>query len=124
MKTDNELIEDFYVSMGGKPTLKEDLSFYESDYNMLMDVLEAVHKSKHYKPYFTNELFGVEFIIKSNFCHIYLPDTSQGYDYLNDCYEAPDLFSMVNSRIEGGTIRCVYNTILAYIKWYNTETKI
>lgn len=36
MKTDNELIEQFYVEQGGKPHLPEDISFYESDWNMLM----------------------------------------------------------------------------------------
>ncbi len=38
--TDNELIERFYVSQGGKPNMAEDLWFYESDWNMLMRVID------------------------------------------------------------------------------------
>lgn len=42
MKTDNELIDDFYVEHGGEKTLAADLSFYESDWNLLMDVVEKI----------------------------------------------------------------------------------
>lgn len=36
--TDNELIDDFYASHGGKPTMKEDIWFYESSWDMLIPV--------------------------------------------------------------------------------------
>lgn len=39
-KTDNELIEDFWVSQGGKPHWKPDISFYESSWDWLMPVVE------------------------------------------------------------------------------------
>lgn len=39
-KTDNELIDDFYAEQGGMRALKEDLSFYESDWNMLIPVVQ------------------------------------------------------------------------------------
>jgi hypothetical protein len=45
MKTDNELIEEFYISQGGKPHMKEDLWFYESDWNMLMLVVKHIFDS-------------------------------------------------------------------------------
>jgi hypothetical protein len=41
-KTKNELIEQFYVKHGGKPHLVEDIHFYESDWNMLMSVVEKI----------------------------------------------------------------------------------
>jgi len=41
-ETDCELIEEFYISHGGKPHMKEDLWFYESDWNMLMTVIEKI----------------------------------------------------------------------------------
>ncbi len=44
MKTDNELIEEFWVSQGGKPNMGADLWFYESDWNMLMPVVEKIGK--------------------------------------------------------------------------------
>ena len=40
--TDNELIEAFYISQGGKPNLLADIHFYESDWNMLMLVVEKI----------------------------------------------------------------------------------
>lgn len=42
MKTENELIEDFWISQGGKPHWKPDLSFYESSWDMLMPVVEKI----------------------------------------------------------------------------------
>lgn len=68
-KTDNELIEDFYVSQGGKPSTKADLSFYESDWNMLMPVVEKISKmydpdyedGKYYDVNFAHELFSLYF---------------------------------------------------------------
>lgn len=40
--TDNQLIENFYVSHGGKPTLEADIPFYESDWNMLHPVIDKI----------------------------------------------------------------------------------
>lgn len=37
--TDNEWIEKFWVENGGKSNLKEDLSFYESSWDMLMPIV-------------------------------------------------------------------------------------
>lgn len=45
MKTNCELIEEFYISQGGKPHMKEDISFYESDWNMLMPVTKYIFDS-------------------------------------------------------------------------------
>jgi hypothetical protein len=39
---DSELIEEFWVSQGGKPHLAADIWFYESDWNMLMPVVEKI----------------------------------------------------------------------------------
>lgn len=42
MKTDNELIEKFWIEHGGKPHMAEDISFYESSWDMLMPVVEKI----------------------------------------------------------------------------------
>lgn len=42
VKSDNELIEEFYISQGGKPHVPADLCFYESDWNMIMPVVEKI----------------------------------------------------------------------------------
>ena len=42
MENDNELIEAFWISQGGKAHMKPDLWFYESDWNMLMPVVEKM----------------------------------------------------------------------------------
>ncbi len=41
-KTDNELIEDFYVSQGGKPAIKSDIEFYSSSWDMIMPVVGKI----------------------------------------------------------------------------------
>jgi hypothetical protein len=38
----NELIEKFWIKHGGKPHMKEDLWFYESDWSMLMPILDII----------------------------------------------------------------------------------
>lgn len=42
VKNENELIEAFFVSQGGKPSLPADIDFYSSDWNMLMPVVEKI----------------------------------------------------------------------------------
>lgn len=96
---------------------------YHESWEWLMKVVEKIHLSKQYKPYFTHDIIGVEINIKPNFCHIYLPDTSEGYDYVNSCYEAEPLFSIVNANLSGGTIECVYRSVVEFIKWYNKQNK-
>lgn len=47
MKTDNELIEDFWISKGGNPHDPADLWFYESDWSMLMPVVFKAKATPH-----------------------------------------------------------------------------
>ena len=39
----NKLIEDFFVTHGGRPNMIEDLSFYESSWDILMPVVYKIH---------------------------------------------------------------------------------
>ena len=41
---ENELIEAFWISQGGKPNDPADLWFYESSWDMLMPVVEKINK--------------------------------------------------------------------------------
>lgn len=41
-KTDNHLIEEFWVSQGGRAHMEPDIHFYESDWQMLMPVVEKI----------------------------------------------------------------------------------
>jgi hypothetical protein len=114
----NQLIEKFWVEHGGKPHMTEDLWFYESDFNMLMPVLEKIHKSKTYKPFYAKEPIGVEIEISMRGCLIELPDTSEGYDYVNGCYEADPLFKVYS--VKNGMIKDIYHCVVKYIEWYNS----
>lgn len=106
-KTDNELIDAFYVSQGGKPSMKEDLWFYESDFGMLMNVVEKV---QHLDDSFSVTLgYGLisRLGIASHYtyCHIenWKGEEVAGYS------GRPTL------------IEVVYKTLTDFIKWYNNQ---
>jgi hypothetical protein len=97
---DNELIEKFWVQQGGKPHWPPDIVFYESNWNMLMPVVEKIAEmhsnSFNYDP---------ELIAKGIF-----PEDN---DYL-DVITLP-----VSTKIE-----IVYKAVVGFIKWYQIEYKI
>lgn len=117
-KTDSELIAEF---MGYTMTSITDLSnYYINDWNKLMPVIEKIHLSKTYKPHWSRDKFvGVDIEIRPLYCKIELPDTSEDYDYVMGEWNADPLFCMLNANY-GTTIECVYNSVVAYIKWYNS----
>jgi hypothetical protein len=63
VKSDNEVIEDFYVSQGGKPSLKEDLGFYESDWNMLIPVVNKIAEFRLAYPTKANEVCDLKVVV-------------------------------------------------------------
>lgn len=86
---DNEIIEAFWVSQGGKPNLKEDLCFYKNDWGMLMPVVEKIEN-----------VTGSRIKIQGVECEISIVDY---YDL----------------QIERSKIRAVYKAVVEFIKWRN-----
>lgn len=93
-KTDNELIEEFYVSQSGKPHLQEDIWFYESDWNMLMALVKQIHK--------LNDESGNELIAKYD-------EVSHDVDIFRLSIAAPK--------------SVVHKGVVEFIKWYNQQSK-
>src|SRR3972149_7703472 len=59
----DKLIEEFWISQGGKANMKEDLWFYQSDWNMLMPVVEKIQKVFSFIPnthYYDVTSFDIE----------------------------------------------------------------
>lgn len=115
-KTDNELIADFLygesartvalgyagysVSVGdnmGKIILLKDMHF-EKSWEWLMPVVEKIHKSKTFIPWFCKEPMGVIVSIHPNSCSINLPNPNEGYDYVEGCYYAPSTYCFQHSK--------------------------
>lgn len=95
-KTENELIEDFYVSQGGKPSIKADIEFYSSSWDMLMPVCRK--------------------IITSNPIRIQKNGVYSITDWINAQRE------MKKGAITFSIRRC-YSGVLEFIKWYNNHGK-
>lgn len=93
-KTDNHLIEEFYVSQGGKPTLEADLSFYESSWDWLMPVVEKIDSLDDGK--YIVIIDPMITIISEN-----------GEAVVNEC-QAFD-----------GRIKNTYGAVVEFVKWYN-----
>lgn len=93
-KTDNELIEEFYVSQGGKPSLPADIDFYSSDWNMLVPVVEKINTLD-----FPERSFTTRFILEDRKCTFYY-------------------FSFIS---EESLIDAVYTVVVEFIKWYNSK---
>lgn len=96
MKTDNEKIEAFYVSLGGKPSLKEDLWFYESDWNMLMPVVEKIKQLRDF-------------------------DTVTDGKHNRDPYFATRVADLLGI-LTTVDIKVVHLAVVAFIDWYNNNT--
>lgn len=97
VKSDNELIEEFYISQGGKPHVPADLCFYESDWNMLMPVVEKI-----------NSIDKTEVSIYPSHCIISVDGTAQAgaHDFT-----------------VGNLFKIVRLSVVNYIKWYNSQPK-
>lgn len=93
-KTDNKLIEAFYISQGGKPHLQEDIWFYESDWNMIMALVKQIHK--------LNDESGNELIAKYD-------EVSHDVDIFRLGIAAPK--------------SVVYKGVVEFIKWYKQQSK-
>jgi hypothetical protein len=89
MKTDNEIIESFWVSQGGKPNMQEDIWFYESDWNMLLPVCKKWGEIK----------------IDTN------SKDCRRYTSLSD--------DLDNSIVNYYDVRMTFNQLVKNVKWYN-----
>lgn len=118
----NELIEKFWIEQGGKPHMDADIWFYENDWVMLIAVLEKIHLSKTYKAHYAKEPQGVDVQITMKGCSIVLPDTSEGYDYVDGCYNASALLNLYCVK-QPTLIQNVYWCVCEYIKWFNEQKK-
>lgn len=98
-KSENELIDEFYVNHGGKPCLSADLSFYESSWDVLMPVVEKIQSldyiEKHSDDYFR---FG-----------------SNSESKLYWCEFGRFRFTSTDSLIEA-----FYTVVSEFIKWHNS----
>jgi hypothetical protein len=95
---DSELIEEFWISQGGKPHLAADIWFYESDWNMLMPVVDKINK--------------LGYTVTINFQSIRGNcDTSIFSDKMTD-----QIFNE-----EKASIEATYKSAVEFIKWYNEE---
>jgi hypothetical protein len=130
MKTDNELIAEFMgLPRTGEPDSKSFVTRkgnthlnsleYHTSWDWLMPVVEKIHKSKTFIPWHSNEPMGVMISIHPNACSFNLPDPSEGYDYVEGCYEAPSLYC--HNAFMKDTLTCVYECCVHYIKWYNSQ---
>jgi len=102
--SDDELIEQFWISFGNKPHMKEDLWFYSSEWSMLMpliELVESIHDDFH-------GYFGVH--ISSNNC------TIQGTNLRTD----PENFhpAYFADHYAESKLQATYNAIVEFIKWY------
>jgi hypothetical protein len=108
-KTENELIEAFYVAQGGKPSNAADIDFYQSDWNMLMSVVEKIEQMKVPE----DSRLGYEFTVKiqHNECVIESHTIPTGMDFVSF---RDSSFRKIDS---------TYQAIVIFIKWYNS-TKV
>lgn len=93
MKNDNEILEDFYVFHGGKPSLTADIWFYESDWHMLMSVVETIEK------------LGFEVVIHSDAA------------YMKKTHFRGNMPNIGNVSTKFNATR---TTCIEFIKWYTT----
>lgn len=75
-KTDNELIEAFWIWAGGKMHMRADIHLYESDWNMIMNVVEKIEilgyrvdVYKHGCEINTEEIIRFEVLSKIEACY-------------------------------------------------------
>jgi len=128
MKTNNDLIAEF---MGEPLTFYHNEGFghvterkfsYETKYkewNGLIPVVEQISNLFHYQPYFSKQSKPIDIIISPTYCSIHYPDTSEGFDYKNDCYYADPLFKIY---ITGNDmITNVYQAVIEFIKYINNN---
>lgn len=91
MENDNQILEDFYVAHGGKPTLSPDIWFYESDWGMLMGIVEKI------------ETLGFEVVIHSDAA------------FIKKSYFSGNVPNIENVSTKFGATR---KTCVEFINWY------
>lgn len=126
-KTDIEItVEDFKLIKSFYPELTRIHNVISNNFiigwSELMPVVEKIYTSKTYEVPSTGRLVGLDITISPNFCSIYLPDTTEGYDWVDDCWCANPLFSVRFAGCES-TIEAVYKSVIQFIKWYNNHGK-
>lgn len=92
---DNQLIENFWISQGGKPHMEADIPFYESDWHMLMQVVEKMRLS--IEKTYLNKAFSPE---------------------------ASDLLEDMTNNLVWTNIKGAHKTIVEFIKWHNTQSPL
>lgn len=94
-KTDNEIIETFWIEHGGKPHMKEDIWFYESSWDMLMPVVEKINRMSPNE--FTDE------------------DSQDIFRFVR--------WPSVTKLKINTSLQDLYKAVVEFIKWYNTQPK-
>ncbi len=109
MKTDNELINEWYASQGGKPALEADISFYESSWDMLMPVVEKI------------ESLQMDVDIRT----VWSWRQNEHRKYCTaSIFTQPDQLVVYQEAKEGvSKIESVYKAVVEFIKWHSEHTK-
>ena len=103
--TENELIEKFYVSQGGKSHPLEDIYYYESDWNMLMPVVEKIDKMGH----------------DIDLCwHSTMRDGEESRSVVCAIQDRP-AFKAITYVEASRMIDATYLAVVDFIKWYNLQ---
>jgi hypothetical protein len=108
----NELIEKFWIEQGGKPHDPADLWFYESDWGMLMPVVEKINKMKNFAVNINFDHNGVNSIYE---CSIEKNFWERSHFNRTPLVARRDIYLPM--------INVVYNTVVEFIKWYNDEDR-
>jgi len=102
-------IETFWVEHGGKPHLDADLSFYESDWEMLMSVVEMIEGLGYHTIIYRQE-DGQEMMIT---------DGSPSYNLkAENCIVPNEPAPLTKTKKQA-----VFETVLKFIFWYNRNMK-
>lgn len=93
-----KIIEQFYISHGGKPNMEADLCFYTSDWNMLMPVVEKIESIGNYAVTISAYSCSIsEIVLFDEDSHVHIE---------SDC----------DSKIDA-----VYKAVIEFIQWYNNQ---
>lgn len=109
----NVLIEAFWIERGGKPHLPEDISFYASDWNMLMPVVDKIEQ-------ITNNLKPDGIRLETKICagrKIMAQENKYTKIY---CYTFVIVFNQHSKIVAHAEekLSAVWNGIIQFIQWY------
>jgi len=106
---DCELIERFWVANGGKPHVNADLIFYQSDWTMIMDVVEMIEKMGYHTIIYRQE-DGQEMMITNG-----APSYNiKAKDVIVPNEPAP---------LTKTKIQAIFETVVKFIFWHNKQQK-